>query len=258
MKIRNTFAIIIISILCFFSFSGCVISMDSEDVSVLNNITESEIITASVKVRSLGKQVIGEGGKKYYEGSDGSGVIFKKEVGLLGTYYYALTNNHVIYDNVNGYRIYDCYANEIDSVSVVCADASYDLAVVKFKAKDESKSYSILPFSNGDITSGSKVVAIGNPLGKLNSITMGKVEGYEKINISDVSPLLTDVKFSVIKHTAPINNGSSGGVLINYDYEICGINYACDRNGETDKFVNGYAVPTSKILEFLTINEIYI
>ena len=255
MKIRNTFAIIIISILCFFSFSACAISMNSEDVSVLNNITERDIITASIKVRSVGKQVV-EGGKKYYEGADGSGVIFKKEELFLTTYYYALTNNHVIYDNVNGYRIYDCYGNEITDVELVCHDANYDLAVIRFKEKLEDVPYKVLPFSNGDIKPGEKVVVMGNPLGKLNMITMGKVEGYKEIKISQVDALQTNVEFPVIKHTAPINNGSSGGVLLNYDYEICGINYACDRDSETDEFVNGYAVQTSKILEFLSNNQI--
>ena len=244
MKIKKALSIILL-IISIFSISACSIAFSSEDAQALNKITENNIITASVKVVSLGNRDFLSG---KYEASQGSGVIFKKESGEDESTYYLLTNNHVIYGNKNGYLIYDCFGNEIKAYLVNQAyDANYDLAVLKFNSPNE---YTVLPISLEDEKIGSKIIAIGNPNGKFNSITMGKVQGYTKITLSGTSEDESNVSFDCLEHSAPINSGSSGGFLINYNFEICGINFACDRL-EDGVFVASFAVQSTKILEFL-------
>lgn len=63
---------------------------------------------------------------------------------------------------------------------------------------------------------------------------------------------MSNVTFDVIRHSAPLNQGSSGGVLLDKDYKICGINYAAAVVEDSTEFVSGYAVPVLKVKEFLT------
>ena len=257
MKIKNRLLTILLVIITAFSLFGCNIALNSEDIKVLNNLTEKSIICATVKVRSFGEKKWGYDGKEYYEGADGSGVIFKEEDSNSGTTFYVLTNNHVVYIGINGYKVFNSYGDEFKA-SLVCHSPNYDLAVVKFTADKTKRDYKTLTISKNDVSLGGKIIAIGNPLGQLNAITMGKVEGFTKINLTDVSQEEINIDFPIVSHTAPINSGSSGGALLNYNYEICGINYACDRGVESDNFIHAYAIPSSKILEFLKNNGIEI
>ena len=107
---------------------------------------------------------------------------------------------------------------------------------------------------------GDSVVAIGQPIGIINAVTEGKVEKYITVSIptenGNINENVSNVKFNVIRHSAPLNSGSSGGVLLNKDYKICGINYAAALVEDDTEFVTGYAVPVKKVLEFLT-NSFY-
>jgi len=96
---------------------------------------------------------------------------------------------------------------------------------------------------------GEEMIALGSPSGQLNAITLGKVLKYSVITIVSADAEKSNVLFPVIWHTAPMDNGSSGGVIVNHELEIIGVNYAAaSKNGE---FVNGLAVPVTKVLEFL-------
>ena len=66
---------------------------------------------------------------------------------------------------------------------------------------------------------------------------------------------MSNVKFEVYRHDAPINSGSSGGAILDYNYNIIGINYASstDANG---KFLNAFAVPIEKVKEFLLAKSV--
>ena len=77
--------------------------------------------------------------------------------------------------------------------------------------------------------------------------------GYKKFEPKAETIEKSNVTFDVIKHTAFINNGSSGGGLLNYNQELIGINFASSVNSTTEEFVTGYAIPIEKVREFLDI-----
>jgi S1-C subfamily serine protease len=150
-------------------------------------------------------------------------------------------------ETINGYNNNLIINNK---VTVVFNSADYDLAVVKLISDND---YTVMPFASEDASVGDKIISIGAPLGVVNSVTAGEVVKTDK-KIETSSPEVSNVTFNVITHNAYLNDGSSGGVLMNYNYEIVGINFATGKSSNTGEFVEGYAVPVSKVVEFLTLN----
>ncbi len=136
----------------------------------------------------------------------GSGVIFRSDG-------YIVTNNHVVSDSKE--LIVSLSDGRTFNGELVGADELTDIAVVKINAKD-------LPtakFGNSDdIMVGEPAIAIGNPMGLeySGSVTVGVISALNRTisNNESVSFLQTD---------AAINQGNSGGALVNADGELIGI-----------------------------------
>jgi Do/DeqQ family serine protease len=137
----------------------------------------------------------------------GSGVIISAD----GT---ILTNNHVI-DGADKVQVEMTDKRSFEA-KVVGTDKPSDLALLKIDAKD-------LPFlSLGDsdkVRVGDVVLAIGNPLGMGQTVTAGIISAKGR------RTGLSDGSFEDFLQTdAPINQGNSGGPLINVNGELVGIN----------------------------------
>ena len=227
-------------------------------VDLSNGIITEGIIEANFTVTLNSKRTLYFGNVTAEISSQGSGVVFDKVSLAGGGYtYYVLTNNHVIYQDTEGYNrfeysVRDCYGVVYES-SLIAYDPNYDLAVVSFFAE---KDYKVLSFATANPKVGDSVVAIGQPTGIINAVTEGKVEKYMAVSVGEedgnVNVSISNVTFDVIRHSAPLNQGSSGGVLLDKDYKICGINYAAAVVEDSTEFVSGYAVPVLKVKEFLT------
>lgn len=179
-------------------------------------------------------------------GGQGSGVVISSDEDN----YYVLTNNHVIsskpgYQRVE-HEIYDYKMNKIRGY-VVFSDPNYDLAVVRFKKQID---LTLLPLAAKNPEIGERVVAIGQPEGQMNVITFGKVIKYNVPNCSDCNPSESNVDFPCILQDSFTNCGNSGGMLINHQKEIVGINTF----GSTDTSY-GLAVPVEKIHAFLAEHD---
>ena len=221
------------------------------DIMESLNDTSLEYIKSNVKIVTTGYKTVGP---IRYDGvgGQGSGVIFAE----TSSYFYCLSNNHVTYLDPQytskSYTITDYKGNSYNG-SLICSSADYDLAVLRFsKRSDSSLELKPLNIQKTNPVLGDFVIAIGQPEGQNNTITIGNVKKYEKVTLDD-SKDVSNVTFEVISHDAPINHGSSGGVLINLKGEIVGINYAgsVDENGD---FLAGYAIPIEKVIEYLTAN----
>ncbi len=218
------------------------------DVMESINETSIESIKSNVMVVTTGYKTAF--GMRYDGiGGQGSGVIFCQSDD--GKTYYVLTNNHVTYIdpsyNFVYYQIRD-YKDNNYSGTLVASSADYDLAILKFKRADEE--LKALPIAEENPSVDEIVIAMGQPEGQNNSVTIGRIQEYSKITLDEVSIDESNVLFEVIKHTAPINHGSSGGVLINLAGEIVGINFggSFDANEE---FMYGLSIPLEKAIEYL-------
>ena len=170
----------------------------------------------------------GEGrrGRERYGQSLGSGVIVSSK-GLI------LTNNHVI---ANARDIKVSLSDGRDLVAtVVGADPKSDLAVLKLKSPPAN--LRALPFGDSDkLRLGEVVLAVGDPFGVGQTVTMGIVSAKGRANMG-----IVDYE-DFIQTDAAINPGNSGGALINLRGELVGINTAIlSRTGGYQGI--GFAIP---------------
>ncbi len=141
------------------------------------------------------------------QGGLGSGVIVSGD----GT---ILTNNHVV-DGAERVRV-ELPDKRTLTAKVVGTDAPSDLAVLKV----EERGLPALPFGSSDaLRVGDVVLAFGNPLGVGQTVTMGIVSAKGRATAAG------DGSFEDFLQTdAAINQGNSGGALVNTRGELVGIN----------------------------------
>jgi len=164
------------------------------------------------------------------QNSLGSGVIVDAD-GLI------VTNHHVIRE---GQEITVVLADRREfEAKVIRSDERTDLAVLKIDPQGEK--LPTLPLGDSDeLQVGDLVLAIGNPFGVGQTVTMGIVSGLARtaVGISDFR--------SFIQTDAAINPGNSGGPLVDLGGKLVGINTAIySRSGGSVGI--GFAIPTSMV-----------
>lgn len=140
-------------------------------------------------------------------GGLGSGVIVNGEG-------YILTNHHVI-DGADRVRV-ELQDRRTFDAKVVGSDAPSDLAVLKI----DGSNLPAVAFGDSEaVNVGDIVLALGNPLGVGQTVTMGIISAKGR------ATGLGDGSFEDFLQTdAPINSGNSGGALVNTQGELVGIN----------------------------------
>jgi Do/DeqQ family serine protease len=159
----------------------------------------------------------------------GSGVIVSED----GT---ILTNHHVI-DGAQRITV-ETSDNKVHEAEVVGSDKPSDLAVIRIKGDK----YPFLELGDSDeVRVGDIVLAIGNPLGIGQSVTSGIISAKGRTTgIGDGTSSYQDF----LQTDAPINQGNSGGPLVNVKGEIVGINsQILSRSGGSIGI--GFAIPSN-------------
>jgi len=177
----------------------------------------------------------------------GTGIIMREDG-------YIVTNAHVIYDSEYGCG--EATAVEIRmsdeettyDAKVVAYDIETDLAVLKV----DQTGLTAAEFGDSDQCQvGDAVVAIGNPLGLelQNTVTCGIISALNrKVTINDKT-------MTLIQTDTAINNGNSGGPLINSSGQVIGINSAkmsssVSSSGATIEGI-GFAIPMTEAREIV-------
>jgi serine protease Do len=164
------------------------------------------------------------------QNSLGSGVIVQAD-GLI------VTNNHVI-DGADELIVVLADRREFEA-KVQLADPRTDIALLRIDTKGEQ--LPTVPFRDSDSAEvGDLVLAIGNPFGVGQTVTLGIVSAVARTNagISDYQ--------SFIQTDAAINPGNSGGALITSDGALIGINTAIfSRSGGSIGI--GFAIPSNMV-----------
>ena len=158
----------------------------------------------------------------------GSGVIVRPD-GII------LTNNHVV---AGGTDIVVALSDKREfKARVLLSDARIDLAVLKIDPGSER--LPVVPFADSDrVQVGDLVLAVGDPFGVGQTVTMGIVSALARTQIS-----AGDHQF-FIQTDAAINPGNSGGALVTTDGRLAGINTAIvSRSGGNVGI--GFAIPAN-------------
>ncbi|HVH27420.1 MAG TPA: DegQ family serine endoprotease [Vicinamibacterales bacterium] len=137
----------------------------------------------------------------------GSGVIVSNDG-------YILTNNHVV-DGADEVRVEMTDGRSVVAM-VVGTDEPSDLALVKISAGN----LRTVPLGNSDaVEVGDVVLAVGNPLGVGQTVTMGIISAKGRATGAGSGSYE-----EFLQTDAPINQGNSGGALVNLKGELVGIN----------------------------------
>jgi serine protease Do len=164
----------------------------------------------------------------------GSGVIVRSD-GLI------LTNNHVI---AGGQDIVVALSDKREfKAKVLQGDSRIDLALLKIDTKGEK--LPVVPFGNSDSAQvGDLVLAIGDPFGVGQTVTMGIVSALARTQVS-----ASDYQF-FIQTDAAINPGNSGGALVTMDGKLIGINSSIVSNTGGSIGI-GFAIPANLAKRFV-------
>jgi S1-C subfamily serine protease len=215
-------------------------------ISDLNlQVTESdkdaieEMVQSSVEI-VVDKGIKTEGGMGVPDQALGTGIVIDPEG-------YILTNYHIIESDVDpayeGYsRVYVIPAENVNEkfvAKVVGYDPVYDLALLKIEKEMETH---VRIGDSNILRQGERVIAIGNPIGLVNTVTSGVVSSLDRpfLQIGDI-----------IQIDAALNPGNSGGALINKDGYLIGVTFAGLQNFENLNF----AIPSDHVLSIL--NRLY-
>ncbi len=155
----------------------------------------------------------------------GSGVIISADG-------YIVTNNHVV-DGADELTVTLNENSKEYSARIIGADKTTDLALIKIDAKNLP---AIVVANSDDVRIGEWVLAVGNPLGLNNTVTAGIVSAKARSMGQGVS--------SMIQTDAAINQGNSGGALVNTRGELIGIN-AMIYSQTGSNIGYGFAIPTA-------------
>ncbi len=171
------------------------------------------------------------GERRMQERAAGSGVIIDSDG-------YIVTNYHVI-QNAQEIVVTLGTGEEI-TAEVVGADPPTDLAVLRVDKDD----LPAIELSDSDeLSAGEPAIAIGNPLGLefQQTVTLGVVSAPERsVNIQGQ-------QFTFVQTDAAINEGNSGGALVNIDGKVIGINTAKITLPGVEGM--GFAIPSNTVQE---------
>ncbi len=177
------------------------------------------------------------GGLLTAEDSSGSGIILSPDG-------YILTNAHVV-KGAHSVKVQlnvraeaekreqgDRSLNRPLTGTIIGLDHDSDLAVIKIDKKD----LPYLTFGDSDaLRQGQIVLALGNPLGLDNSVSMGVVSAVSR-QIKQEDPMV------YVQTDAPINPGNSGGPLVDADGRVVGVNtFILTQSGGSEGI--GFAIP---------------
>ncbi|MFF2911533.1 S1C family serine protease [Paenibacillus sp. NPDC057934] len=219
--------------------------------TVIENVTPSSgdpydrIIQAAAMVRPAVVSIVNhkEDNKEQNildQSSLGSGVIYKKDANKA----YIITNNHVVQGA--GKLEIVTVSGETRRAELVGADKVTDIAVLSIDAKGINTIAQIGDSSK--LRLGETVIAIGNPLGLGDTLTSGIISYTErKIPVSLNQDGVYDWEQEVIQTDAAINEGNSGGALVDLNGKVIGINTM--KISDTGVEGLGFAIPTNHVME---------
>jgi S1-C subfamily serine protease len=173
----------------------------------------------------------------------GTGIIISRD-GLI------LTNRHVVPSGTTKVSVTLSDGTELKNVTVVGRTSDSDNLDVAFLKINDKQGHNLTPAAIGDsgtVQVGDDVVAIGNALGQFqNTVTSGIISGYGRsVQAGDGSGAssATENLDDLFQTDAAINEGNSGGPLVNLNGQVIGINTAVAGNAQNI----GFAIPINDV-----------
>jgi serine protease Do len=171
----------------------------------------------------------------------GTGMILTSD-GLI------MTNRHVVPDGTTSVSVTLSDGTVYNNVKVVGRTPDSSSLDVAFLQIQNTNGHKLVPVSLGDsskVNVGDQVVAIGNALGQFqNTVTSGIISGYGRSVQASASDGSSSENLDDLFQTdAAINEGNSGGPLVNLDGEVIGMNTAVASDSQNI----GFSIPINDL-----------
>ena len=224
-----------------------VVTSQSQLISQIAKTVGPSVVSVNVDISSTSSSQNGFGlfgfSQPENEQAAGTGIIISSG-GLI------ITNRHVVPAGTTSVSVTLSDGTELKNVSVIGRTSDSDSLDVAFLKINDAKSHKLVPAELGNssiVQVGDDVVAIGNALGQFqNTVTSGIISGYGRsaqAGDSSGSSLATENLDDLFQTDAAINEGNSGGPLVNLNGQVIGINTATAGNAQNI----GFAIPINDI-----------
>jgi serine protease Do len=216
-------------------------------------INQSELISSiakdvgqsvvSINVTSRTRTIDPIFGTNQVQESESAGTGF-----IISSDGYIVTNRHVLPEGQGVVEVVMSDGTVFQNVKVIGKTPSSDSLDVAFLKIQDLKGKKVKPVDLGnssDMRVGDMAIAIGNALGQFqNSVTSGIISGYGRSVQAEGDGGNVETLQNLFQTDAAINQGNSGGPLVNADGQVIGINTAVAGGGAENI---GFAIPINDV-----------
>lgn len=215
-----------------------IVSSESQLISNIVKKVGPSVVSVNVIGQSAQPDVFGFT-RSVQQQSAGTGIIINS-AGIV------MTNRHVVPVGTNSVTVTLSDGTTLDNVEVVGRTNDSDPLDVAFLKIKDKKGKTLTPAVLGDSAKaqvGDRVVAIGNALGQFqNTVTSGIISGYGR-SVQAGNQTTTETLQNLFQTDAAINEGNSGGPLVNMGGEVIGLNTALAGGAQNI----GFAIPVNDL-----------
>jgi len=215
-----------------------IISSESQVISDIAETVGPSVVSVNVTSREVDRSFFGYG-EAFDQQSAGTGVIINNE-GVI------ITNRHVVPADATKVSVTLADGTDLENVEVLGRTNDNDSLDIAFLKITDAEGKMLTAATLGDSSKmvvGDKVVAIGNALGQFqNTVTTGIISGYGR-SITAAGDSGAETLLNLFQTDAAINQGNSGGPLVNISGEVIGINTAVAGRAENI----GFAIPINDV-----------
>jgi serine protease Do len=220
-----------------------IISSESQLISEIAKDVGPSVVSIDVtgQVQASGDFFGFGGGQSAQQQSAGTGFVVSSD-GIV------VTNRHVVPSGTSKVSVTLSDGTTLDNVSVIGRTNESDSLDIAFLKINDKKGKTLKPIPLGDSSKmqvGDKVIAIGNALGQFqNTVTAGIISGYGRsLQAGDQGGGSTESLEDLFQTDAAINEGNSGGPLVNTNGDVIGINTAIAGDAQNV----GFAIPINDV-----------
>ena len=176
-----------------------------------------------------------QNGSELREVGGGTGFIVSED-GMI------VTNKHVVSDTEAKYTVLLNDGEKVEA-QVLARDPVNDIAIIQID-KTGLPTLELAPEGSDEVQIGQTVIAIGNALGEFrNTVSVGVVSGLQRSVFAGDGLGFSEELTDVIQTDAAINQGNSGGPLLNLQGQVIGINTAVARGAQNI----GFSIPVKLV-----------
>ena len=223
-----------------------IVTSQSQLINQIAKTVGPSVVSVNVNITSSSSDSSSSGlfgfSQPEQEQAAGTGIILSSS-GLI------ITNRHVVPDGTTSVSVTLSDGTELKNVSVLGRTNDSDSLDIAFLKVNNAQGHKLTPAVIGDSSTvqvGDSVVAIGNALGQFqNTVTSGIISGYGRsVQAGDSSGSgSTENLDDLFQTDAAINEGNSGGPLVDLNGQVIGINTAIAGNAQNI----GFAIPINDV-----------